>query len=168
MSKIAVALFSSRAQAEPVQQCLARAGITAEIQEELWLQKLWFVSRQAAGVLLEVAADQFERAEQLLHSWDTPKGVLCHAIRCPECKSLLVDYPQFARHSVVTNVAAGLLAEMGLVERQYYCEHCHHTWPKARTSPARERPHMAPYYFIEGVPKAPAKLPTQPPSRLAA
>jgi hypothetical protein len=156
MNRIAVALFSNRSQAEPVQRCLAQAGIAAEIHEELWLQKLWFVSRQAAGVRLEVAADQFERTEKLLLSWDTPEGVLRQAIRCPECKSLLVDYPQFARHSVVTNVAAGLLAEVGLVEKDYYCEQCHYTWPKEQTSPERKRAHMAPYYFIEGVQKTPS------------
>jgi hypothetical protein len=163
MNRIPVALFPNRTQAEQVRQRLAEAGITAELHEELWLQKLWFVSKDAAGVRLEVAADQFERAEALLASWDTPAGALREAIHCPECKSLLVDYPQFARNSVMTNIAGGLLAEVGLLEKDYYCEHCHYTWPKERGTPHRNRPHLAPYYFIEGVQKT-TTLTTQQPS----
>lgn len=158
MNRIPVALFQSRAQAEPVQQRLAQAGVAAEIHEELWLQKLWFVSKQSAGVRLEVAAEHFGRAEALLHSWDTPAGALAEAVRCPECKSLLVDYPQFARHSIITNIGLGLAAEVGLVEKDYYCEHCHYTWPKEDSRPARIRTHLAPYYFIEGIQKPPASV----------
>jgi predicted Zn-ribbon and HTH transcriptional regulator len=151
MNTIRVALFSSRTQAEPIQQRLAEAGIAAEIHEELGLQRFWFVSKRSAGARLEVAAKQLEQAKKLLSSWNITEGGLDHAIRCPQCKSLCVDYPQFAHNSVLTNMAAGLVAELGLVEKDYYCEQCHYTWPKEQTSPERKRLHMAPYYFIEGV-----------------
>jgi hypothetical protein len=149
MNRIPIALFDNRGQAEPIQQRLARAGVPAEIHEELGLQKLWFVSKRTAGVRLEVAVDRFDDAERLLLAWDMTEGALHDAIRCPECKSLLVDYPQFARNSVLTNMAAGLIAELGLVEKDYYCEHCHYMWP--REHKLRKRAHLAPYYFIEGV-----------------
>jgi hypothetical protein len=149
MNRIPIALFDNCAQAEPIQQRLARAGVSAEIHEELGLQKFWFVSKRTAGVRLEVAAERFEEAERLLLAWDTTEGALHDAIRCPECKSLLVDYPQFARNSLLTNMAAGLIAELGLVEKDYYCEHCHYTWPKEHK--LRKRSHLAPYYFIEGI-----------------
>lgn len=149
MNRIAVALFPNGTQAQKLQQKLVESGIAATIHEELWLQKLWFVSKEAAGVHVEVPAGQFEAAERLLHSWDTAQGAVCEAVHCPQCKSLLVDYPQFARNSVMTNIAAGLLAEVGLLEKDYYCEHCHYTWPKETSS--RKRTHLAPYYFIEGV-----------------
>lgn len=151
MNRIAVALFSERAQAEPVRQRLVQAGCPAEIEEELWLQKLWYVSKRSAGARLKVPADQLERAERLLLSWDMADGALRDAIRCPECKSLRVVYPQFARNSLMTNVAAGFLAEAGLVEKDYYCEHCQYTWPKAEAHPSPKRGHMAPFYFIEDV-----------------
>jgi hypothetical protein len=151
MNRIAVALFKTREQAEPIQRRLAQAGFPAKIHEEMWLQKLWYVSKQAAGVWLEVPADQFERVENLLLAWDAAEGALRDAIHCPECKSLLVDFPQFARNSVLTNMAVGLLAEVGLVEKNYYCEHCHYTWPKPRSAPVQNRSHMAPYYFIEDI-----------------
>jgi len=154
MNRIPIALFPNHAQAEPIRERLERAGVPAEIHEELGLQKFWFVSRQAAGVRVEVALEQFDQAERLLRAWDMTEGALHDAIRCPECKSLLVDYPQFARNSIITNLAAGLIAELGLVEKDYYCEHCHYTWPKEPKEPKEQkRAHLAPYYFIEDVPK---------------
>ena len=148
MNTIPIALFSSRREAESVQKLLAAAGVTARIQEESALQRLWFVSKKSAGVYLEVADAQFEEAEKLLAVLEA-KGALAHAAHCPQCKSLRVNYPQFARNSVMTNMAAGLAAEIGLVERDYYCEQCHYTWPKEQHT--SHRTHMAPYYFIEDV-----------------
>jgi transposase-like protein len=157
MNRIPIALFSSREQALPIQQRLVQAGIVAEIHEELGLQRLWFVSKQAAGARLEVLASQVEWAEKLLAAWDgADDGALAKAIRCPECKSLRVDYPQFAHNSVMTNVAAGIVAELGLVEKDYYCEHCHYTWPKSESTPIRHRSHLAPNYFIEDIEPAAA------------
>jgi hypothetical protein len=151
MNRIPIALFCDSAGAQPIQRRLAQAGIAAEIHDELRLEKLWFVSKPDCGTRLEVPADQFERAEQMLVAWDAAEDALHDAIHCPECKSLRVDYPQFTRKSLLTNVAMGVAANVGLVEKEYYCEDCHFTWPKEGSKPRRDRPHMAPYYFIDGV-----------------
>ena len=143
--------FNTRLQAEPLATRLAEAGCQAEIHDELWLEKLWFVSRPAAGARIEVSVQQFEQAHRLLLEWDAAEDILRDAIRCPECKSLNVDYPQFTRKFFAPNLVMGMFAEMGLVEKDYYCEDCHFTWPKEGTRPSRARPHMAPFYFIEGV-----------------
>src|SRR5262249_6188016 len=119
MNRIPVAIFNYRAKAEPLQERLAAAGVPAEIHDELRLEKLWFVAKPAAGVRLEVPAQHFERACRLLQSWDVAEGALREAVRCPECKSLRVDYPQFTRKSLVTNVAIGLVAALGAVEKEY-------------------------------------------------
>src|SRR5262245_45879496 len=125
MTRIPVALFNDRAKAEPVQKRLVESGVQAEIHDELRLEKLWSVSKPTTGVRIEVPANQFERTEQLLLDWDMAEGALSEAIRCPECKSLRVDYPQFTRKSMLTNLAMGLAAEAGLVDKEYYCEDCH-------------------------------------------
>lgn len=151
MNTIPVVLFSQRSKAEPLQQRLAQEGLNANINDGPKLTKLWFVSRHAAGVRVEVPACHFERATRLLLDWDAAEGALRQAIRCPECKSLRVDYPQYAKHSLLTNLAMGLLAELGVVEKDYYCEDCHLSWPKEGAKPRRDRPHLAPFYFIEGV-----------------
>ncbi len=146
-----VALFPNRAKAQPLQERLVQAGIAAEVHAELRQEWLWFVSRRAAGARVEVPADQFDRAQELLAHWDAADGALRDAIRCPECKSLRVEYPQVTKKSLLTNLTLGLAAELGLVEKDYYCESCHFTWPRKGTRPRRDRPHMAPYYFLEGV-----------------
>ncbi len=151
MNRTPVAHFSTRSQAEPLQKRLAEVGCHSEIHDELWLEKLWFVSRPVAGARIEVPVKEFERAHRFLLEWDAAEGVLRDSIRCPECKSLNVDYPQFTRKFFVPNLAMGMLAEMGLVEKDYYCVDCHCTWPKEGTRTSRARPHMAPHYFIEGV-----------------
>jgi hypothetical protein len=152
MRTVPVALFSERAMAEPLQQRLSQAGIAAEIHDIHWQHRLWFIPKKSAGTYyLEVPRDQFERAELLLRAWHATENALHAAIRCPECKSLRIDYPQVAHHSLLTNVAMGLTAEVGLVERDYYCQHCHYTWPKEGSETRRVRQHMAPHYFIEGI-----------------
>ena len=151
MNRIPVATFVNRAKAGPLQQRLAEAGIQAEIHDELRLEKLWFVSKERSGARLEVPADQFERAYKLLLGWDGAEGSLRDAVRCPECKSLRAQYPQFTRKSFTTNLVMGFLAAVGRVEKQYYCEDCHYTWPKEGIKPSVLRPNMAPYYFIDGV-----------------
>ena len=151
MNRMPIALFSSRAKAEPVQARLVQSGIPAEMHDELRLEKFWFVSKPATGVRIEVPAMQFEQAYQRLLDWDGADGALREAIRCPECKSLRVDYPQFTRKFLIPNLAMGLMAAVGALDKEFYCEECHYTWPKEGSKPSVLRPHMAPYYFIEGV-----------------
>lgn len=99
---------------------------------------------------LEVPVDQFERAEKLLHEWDAAEHSLREAIRCLECGSFRVDYPQFARHSILTNLALGMTAWFGLVEKHYYCEDCHFTWPREGTRASRRRPIRRPTISSKG------------------
>ena len=134
MNRIRVAIFSDRTAAEPVLKHLLQAGVPAEIHAEPWLARLWFVSKQRAGVRIDVPARQIATTEKLLLAWNAHGGLFA-AIHCPECGSLRVDFPQFTEESFTTNVAIGLLAGLGLVEKDYYCEHCHFMWPKPRVLP---------------------------------
>ena len=161
MNRITVATFNDRTKAEPLQRRLADNGIKAEIHDELRLEKLWFVSKPTTGARIEVPCDDFEKSEKLLAEWDAKEDALHDAIRCPECKSFRVQYPQFAHKSVIPNVVMGFLASVGRVEKEYYCEDCHFTWPKEGSKPSKLRPHMAPYYFIEGIEQAQTSRPEE-------
>lgn len=156
MKTIPVASFNTRSQAEALRNRLAASGIRAEIHDELRYARLWFVSRPKSGVRLEVPLTQTERAHQLLIDWQVAEGAFGQAIHCPECGSLRVEYPQYTEKSLLTNLAMGLAAELRLFAREYYCEDCHYTWPKEGSKGSRLRPHMAPYYFIEGIEDASA------------
>jgi hypothetical protein len=166
MNRTRIALFGNRASAGQLHQRLVQAGLAAEVHDELHLERLWFVTKASAGARLEVQAAQSDRAEELLRAWDATEAALRDAVRCPECGSWRVDYPQFAHNSMVTNLALGLLTQLGLVEKEYYCEHCHYTWPRAGARPRPDRAHMAPNYFIEGAGQFPPQplRQAQPPS----
>lgn len=107
------------------------------------------------GARIDVPADQFEKAYQLLLDWDNKEGALHDAVRCPDCRSLRVEYPQYTHKSTTPNLLIGFLVNIGAMPKEFYCYDCHFTWPKEGTKPSRARPHMAPYYFIEGVPQSP-------------
>ncbi|HWD91588.1 MAG TPA: hypothetical protein VG938_04480 [Verrucomicrobiae bacterium] len=144
MNTISIAMFRQRADAEGYQKRLSEAGLAAELHD-------------CSGVhwaRLDVPAEQFERGYQLMVDWDAAEGGLRGVIRCPECQSLRIEYPQYTHKSTLPNLLVGLLANIGAVPKEFYCLDCHFTWPKEGTRPSRARPHMAPYYFIEGVPQS--------------
>jgi ribosomal protein S27AE len=151
--RVPVATFNDCARAEPIQKQLVRAGVDAKINDELF-EKLWFVSPKEADVRIDVALDQADRAQQLLLEWDAAEGILRDAIRCPECGSLQVHYPQFAHRALMPNLLMGFLAKIGLVEKEYYCEKCHYTWPKDGTKRSILYPHREPYHFVNGIEQA--------------
>ena len=152
--------FNSLSPAESLQSRLIQNGIDARINTAPKLEVFWFISRTRFGVRIEVPAAQFAEAHRLLMQWDTAEGLLRDAIRCPECHSLRVIFPQYTRRSLIPNVVVGTLAALGH-EQEYFCEDCHFTWPKADAHPARPRHHLAPYYFIDDV-EPTTKTPTDP------
>jgi hypothetical protein len=141
MNTISIALFSRRSDAEPYQRRLSEAGLAAELHDCPGIH----------GARLDVPAEQFERAYQLMLDWDAAEGGLRGTIRCSECQSLRVEFPQYTHKSTLPNLLVGLLANIHAMPKEFYCYDCHFTWPKEGTKPSRTRPHMAPYYFIEGV-----------------
>jgi hypothetical protein len=151
MNKIPAAHYRDRAKALTLQRRLVDAGFNATLNDHPQLRTLWFVSREKADVRIEVPSEQFARAEKRLLDWDASEGALDGAIRCPECGSLRIQYPQFARHSLLTNVAMGILTELRAIEKNYFCEDCHCTWHGEGYRARPDRPHSAPFYFIEGV-----------------
>jgi len=149
MNRMTVALFPNRATAEPLRKRLADLGIHAEIHDELRHEKLWFVSKNESGVRLEVPANEFERAENMVSEAES-EPVTREATHCPECGSLRIQYPQATKKSMLTNLFMGLAAKAHVMEPAYYCEDCHCIWPHDPV-PNKPRSHGAPYYFIEGV-----------------
>lgn len=161
MNMIRIALFENLAQAQPAKQLLAYAGIRAQIRAESGQAKLWFISSRRAGARLETAVRDAERAGKFLHQQGSDSR-LHRAIRCPECKSFRVDYPQFTEKSLFTNLAMGLMVELGFIERQYYCEECHCMWKRPGTKAPRGRAHLAPDYFLEDLARSAKTGPVEP------
>jgi len=158
MKTVTVATFNKSFQTELLLKRLWEAGVRAEVHDESKLERMWFISRPLAGVRLEVHRDDYDKATRLLNEWDAAGAALREAIRCPECRSSRIEYPQFTRKFITPNLV-GVLSALGFVEKDFYCQDCHFTWPPEGARPPRARPHMAPYYFIEGVEQT--QLPNQ-------
>jgi putative signal transducing protein len=125
---ITVATFNERDKAEALQHRLTAAGVPADVYDESTLQSTLFVTKKhLAHMRVQVDKKDMDRAEKLLAEWE-PEGALRDAVRCPECGSSRIEYPQFTRKFLTPAVFA-YLSKVGLVKPEFYCENCHFTWP---------------------------------------
>jgi len=143
MNKTSIALFNCRSDGETIQRRLVESGVPAELHD----------CSVVKGARLDVPTENFERSYTLLQNWDAAESGIRGAIRCPECRSFRVDFPQYTHKSALPNLLIGFLANIHVLPKEFYCHDCHFTWPKEGTRPSRVRPHMAPYYFIDGIPQ---------------
>jgi len=124
---ITVATFNDWNRADALRHRLDGAGIPAQVFDESTTQRLWFFTPPKAHMRVRVEKKNAERAVAAIHEWDASDGVLQGAIRCPECGSSGIEYPQFSRRTLMTMFFA-MLTLLKLLPKQYYCRNCHFTW----------------------------------------
>ncbi len=144
MKTILLATFHKAEPAEVLKNRLHQAGMRALHRDESKLQRWGFMTSPAATHKVYVQVDDFvhvgafEKACQLVEQWDKTDHVLDGAIRCPQCGSTRVEYPQFTRR-FVTPMLVELFVSIGLFPKAYYCENCQYTWPKdMKPEPVRD------------------------------
>jgi hypothetical protein len=131
---ISIAAFDNLPPAQTLVHALSERGIEAGLQNETADQALRFFTAHAhAQYRVLVAPDVMDRALQELarmeplppeHAFECP---VRHVIRCPECGSTRVEFPQFSRKTIVGALPA-VAASLGLVEQDFFCQVCHYTW----------------------------------------
>jgi hypothetical protein len=124
-----VATFSDLDKAQEVTNRLAQAGIPAEVHDESKLQKYWFLSRPLAADKVMVDEKDFEKARSVLQAADVQDHVLHGELRCPQCGSANMEYPQFTRKLVITTALLDVLCLLHILDKEFYCRNCQHTWP---------------------------------------
>jgi hypothetical protein len=132
---ITVATFNEREPADHIATRLREAGLKAEVYDESHEQK-WklFNLHPRAHMRVRVHSTEESRAHALLDQWHNDEPALSQAIKCPECGSSRIEFPQFSRRTLMGALPA-LAAATGVIAQEYYCEACHFTWP-AVTKPA--------------------------------
>lgn len=126
---ITVATFNERDKAEALQQRLKQAGLEAEFDDESAIQRArLFALVPMAHMRVQVPKLEVAPAKKLLAEWE-PTGALLGAVRCPDCSSSRVQYPQFTRNFLLPNLLAGILWKLRLAPAEFYCEDCQFTWP---------------------------------------
>ncbi len=125
---INLASFNDVDQAEVVKNRLEEAGIHADIYDESKLQRFWFLSEPLAGKKVRVDEKNFDRAKKALDALDVKEDTLHFAVRCPECHSPRIDYPQATRKFIGPTLVEIFCTTTHVMEKQFYCENCHYTW----------------------------------------
>ena len=131
MKSLAVATFNEREPAQALCGLLKQAGITAIIHDESKLERFWFMSEPLAAIHVEVDRADFLKARTLIQQMQDAVSPMQSAVRCPECNSSRVEFPEITRKFFMPVVQALFMA-LHIVPREYYCEDCQFTWPKVK------------------------------------
>src|SRR5215210_6326556 len=96
---ITVATFNDRKPAEALEERIESAGIHVEIFDESSLQSSLFLAKEPlAHIRIRVDKEELARTEKLLQELIASNDpVMAEAVRCPDCGSSRIEYPQFTR-----------------------------------------------------------------------
>src|SRR5438128_11764245 len=98
---VTIATLNEPAKAKRLKERLEQAGLKADIHNEGHLQAVAFMSKPQANVKVHVEDDDFERAQQLMTEWEASDPDIAAAIvRCRQCGSSRIQYPQLTRKAV--------------------------------------------------------------------
>jgi hypothetical protein len=128
MTSVPLVTFNELEPAQALRERLQQAGISATIHDESKLERFWFMSPPHAAIHIEVPQSQYLEARQLIAVWDTEEGLLRQAVRCPDCRSSRIEFPQITR-KFITPTVARLFMSLHVIPQEFYCLDCHYTWP---------------------------------------
>ena len=136
---LTVATFNERAPAERLASRLNNEGISADVFDESDAQRFLLLNLEPrAHMRVRVDKNAAERAAEKIAEWDRSEGIMNDAVRCPQCGSSRIEYPQFSRRTLMSAFPAAMAAT-GLFEKEYYCEACAYTWPAVeKVEPVRD------------------------------
>jgi hypothetical protein len=125
---VTIATFNDGAKARELKDQFQKSGIRADIHNEGHLQRVAFMSKPQANVKLQVEDDDFERAQNLMVEWQQSDPAIAGAmLRCPQCNSSSIEYPQMSRKSITPGMVTVLYA-LRILPKEFYCRDCQFTW----------------------------------------
>ena len=136
MTWTTVALFDNLAAAQIFEAYLRDKRMDTRTFNDKFLQAILFLCRPRATYRVQVRDHFSKMATEILKAGEPP--VLEKAIRCPDCGSLRINYPQMTRRFLLPTVFLHLGIIFRIIHHQAYCEACHCMWslPKAEHPPA--------------------------------
>jgi len=137
-----IASFDQLPPAEALVQHLQGQGIKAALDNETGDQALRFFTGKAhAQFRVTVPEESVDPALAALARLEPLPPERAHedpavqVIRCPDCGSTQVEYPQFSRKTIV-GALPSIAASLGIIEKDFFCRVCNYTWaPPAHTPP---------------------------------
>jgi hypothetical protein len=126
---VTIATFNEPSKAKHLKTRLEEAGVKADIHNEGHLGQAAFMSKPQANAKVFVNEEDFEAANKLMVDWEANDPDIGAAIRCPQCKSPRIEYPQLTR-KFITPWLASILFALKIFPKEFYCHDCHFTWGK--------------------------------------
>ena len=126
---VTIATFNEPAKAKHLKQRFAESGVDADIHNEARMQHVMLSDAQANAKVM-VEEKDFPKAQKLMVEWESTDPDIRTAVRCPQCQSPRIQYPQLARSFPFVPGLASIFFALGVFEKQFYCEDCHNTWTK--------------------------------------
>ena len=109
---VTIATFNEPAKARQLKRRFQDAGLKADAHNEAPLQQVGFMSHPQANAKVMVEDNDFERAQSLMVEWEaTDPDIATAVIRCPQCGSSNIEYPQMTR-KFITPALVGVLCAM--------------------------------------------------------
>ena len=125
---VTIATFNEPTKARHLKQRFNDAGLKADVHNEAPLQQVAFMSRPQANAKVMVEDGDFERAQSLMVEWEAADPDIAAAlIRCPQCGSSNIEYPQMTR-KFITPALVSILCAIKIFPKEFYCQDCHFTW----------------------------------------
>jgi hypothetical protein len=125
---VTIATFNEPEKAKRLKQRFQESGVRADAHNERYLQGVAFMSKPQASAKVMVEDADFERAHDLMIEWESSDPEIAAAmIRCPQCGSSNIEYPQMTR-KFLTPAVMGLLCAIRIIPKEFYCHDCHYTW----------------------------------------
>lgn len=125
---VTIATFEEPAKGRHLKERFQQSGVRADVMTEGSMQAAASGSKRQANVKVLVDEDDFEKAQNLMVEWEATDPDVGAAIRCPQCKSPRIDYPQLARKFPFIPGLIGILLALKIVPKEFYCHDCHYTW----------------------------------------
>jgi hypothetical protein len=124
---VTIATFNEAAKAKHLKERLQQAGLKADVHTEGQMQAAAFGGKPPANSKVMVEENDFEAAHSLMVEWEPTDPEIGAAIRCPNCGSPRIEYPQMTRR-FFTPWLANLMFTLKIFEKEFYCRDCQYTW----------------------------------------
>ena len=126
---VTIATFDDPAKAKHLKKRLQDSGLKADVHNEGRLQAVATMSTPHANAKVLVEEEDFPAANKLMTEWEETDPDIGAAIRCPQCKSPRIEYPQMTR-KFMTPWLASIMFALKIFPKEFYCQDCHFTWGK--------------------------------------
>ncbi len=138
---VSIASFDRLPPAENLVHSLHEKGIEAGLDNETTDQALRFFTgkphAQYRVTVPEPMVDQALAELAKLPPLPVERAHECpvtQVIRCPDCGSTQVEYPQFSRNTIV-GALPSIASSIGLIEKDFFCRICNYTWAPLKDTP---------------------------------